>query len=113
MSAPEAPIEGTITSWQPDDSIGRITLATGEEVRFGHSACVGMRPAVGVKVWVVELAPHPLGGRRAKLVNATGTASSDRATDAPRLDEQRKTMRKTIEDGVAKLTAARDALLAK
>jgi len=72
MTAPEAPIRGTITSWQPDDSIGRITLATGEEVRFGHSACVGMRPAVGAEVWVVELAPHPLGGRRAKVVNATG-----------------------------------------
>lgn len=113
MTAPEAPIEGTITSWQPDDSIGRITLATGEEIRFGHSACVGIRPVVGAKVWVLELAPHPLGGRRAKLVNTTGTPSSDRATDARQVEEARRQMRATIEADVAKTRAARDAELAK
>lgn len=114
MSAPEGPVEGTITSWQPDDSIGRITLATGEEVRFGHSACVGIaRPAVGAKVWVLEFAPHPLGGRRAKLVNGTGTLSTDRATSARHAEEQRKQMRAAIEDEVAKLKVARDHALAK
>src|SRR5262245_36969193 len=59
--APELPIKGTITSWTPDDSIGRIRLSSGEEIRFGHSACVGLRPSVGAEVWVVEVAPHPLG----------------------------------------------------
>src|SRR6185437_4145054 len=112
MMSPESPIRGTITSWVPDDSIGRIMLATGEEIRFGHSACVGMRPAVGAEVWVVELAPHPLGGRRAKLVNATGAASTDRATDARRIDEQRKQMRAAIEQEVEKMKRARDVELA-
>lgn len=114
MTVPDVlPIAGTITNWQPDDSIGRITLSTGEEVRFGHSACVGMRPAVGLKVWVMELAPHPLGGRRAKLVNGTGTPSSDRATDARRIEEQRRLMRGAIEEEIAKMKAARDEELAK
>lgn len=111
MTSPELPIRGTITSWQPDDSIGRIKLASGEEVRFGHSACVGMRPAVGAEVWVVELAPHPLGGRRAKLVNATGAVSSDRATDARKVDEQRAQMRVAIEAEIFRMKEERDAAL--
>jgi len=111
MTSPELPIRGTITSWQPDDSIGRIKLASGEEVRFGHSACVGMRPAVGAEVWVVELAPHPLGGRRAKLVNATGAVTADRATDARTADAQRAQMRVAIEAEIFKLREARDAAL--
>ena len=59
-TTPELPVRGTITSWLPDDSIGRIRLSSGEEIRFGHSACVGLRPSIGAEVWVVELAPHPL-----------------------------------------------------
>ncbi len=108
MTSPEPPIKGTITVWQPDDSIGRIKLSTGEEIRFGHSACVNMRPAVGVEVWVVELAPHPLGGRRAKLVNSTGAPSSDRATDARRVEEARKQMRVAIEEEIATMKRQRD-----
>lgn len=103
MTSPELPMRGTITSWQPDDSIGRIKLESGEEVRFGHSACVGMRPAVGAEVWVVELAPHPLGGRRAKVVNSTGAVTSDRATDARKAEEQRAQMRATIEAEILKM----------
>lgn len=113
MTSPDAPIRGKITSWQPDDSIGRITLETGEEVRFGHSACVGMRPVVGAEVWVAELIAHPLGGRRAKVVNATGGPATDRATDARRAEEQRKQMRAAIEEEIAKKKAARDAELGR
>jgi hypothetical protein len=114
MNAPEGPIEGIITSWQPDDSIGRIKLSNGEEVRFGHSACVNIpRPAVGARVWVLELAPHPLGGRRAKVVNATGTPSSDRATDARRIEETRRQMRAAIEEEIGNMKAGRDAELAR
>lgn len=114
MSVPEGPIEGVITSWQPDDSIGRIKLSNGEEVRFGHSACVNIpRPTVGTKVWVLELAPHPLGGRRAKVVNATGTPSTDRATAARSVEEARRQMRATIEEEIGKMKVMRDEELAK
>lgn len=114
MSAPEGPIEGIITSWQPDDSIGRIKLSNGEEVRFGHSACVNIpRPVVGLKVWVLDLAPHPLGGRRAKVVNATGTPSSDRATDARQIEEARRQMRAAIESEIVNMKRMRDDELAR
>lgn len=94
---PEVPVRGTITSWQPDDSIGRIRLETGEEIRFGHSACVGLHPALGAEVWVVELAPHPLGGLRAKVLNATGDATPDRATAALTAHQERELLRPIIE----------------
>ncbi|MBX3208509.1 MAG: hypothetical protein KF764_25985 [Labilithrix sp.] len=93
----ELPVRGTITSWLPDDSIGRIRLASGEEIRFGHSACVGLRPSVGVEVWVVEVAPHPLGGLRAKVLNATGAATPDRATAALEAHEKRESLRPVVE----------------
>lgn len=93
---PSLPIRGTITSWQPDDSIGRITLTSGEEIRFGHSACVGLRPSVGAEVWVVEVAPHPLGGLRAKVLNTTGELTPDRATLALSAHDERERMRPII-----------------
>ena len=96
-SSSEFPVKGTITSWIPDDSIGRIRLSTGEEIRFGHSACVGLRPSVGAEVWVVEVAPHPLGGLRAKVLNATGEATPDRATAALAAHEERERLRPTVE----------------
>ncbi|MBX3262018.1 MAG: hypothetical protein KF782_20205 [Labilithrix sp.] len=93
----ELPVRGTITSWLPDDSIGRIRLPSGEEIRFGHSACVGLRPSVGVEVWVVEVAPHPLGGLRAKVLNATGKATPDRATAALAAHREREALRPVVE----------------
>lgn len=104
------PTRGTITSWQPDDSIGRIRLATGEEIRFGHSACVNVKPALGAEVWVTEVAPHPLGGLRAKVVNATGEVTPDRATAALVAHEEREKRRPAIQAEVdaihAECTAA-------
>jgi hypothetical protein len=96
------PIRGTITSWEPADSIGRIRLNSGEEIRFGHSACVGLRPSLGAEVWVVEVAPHPLGGLRAKVLNATGEATPDRATAALASHEERERLRPLVE---AEITA--------
>jgi hypothetical protein len=93
----ELPLRGTITSWIPDDSIGRIRLASGEEIRFGHSACVGLRPTVGAEVWVVEVAPHPLGGLRAKVLNSTGAVTPDRATAALQAHDEREKLRPAIE----------------
>jgi hypothetical protein len=100
QSTPSLPIRGTITSWQPDDSIGRIKLMSGEEIRFGHSACVGLRPSVGAEVWVVEVAPHPLGGLRAKVLNSTGEATPDRATAALNAHQERERLRPIIEEEV-------------
>jgi hypothetical protein len=99
------PAKGTITSWIPDDSIGRIRLSSGEEIRFGHSACVGLRPSVGVEVWVVEVAPHPLGGLRAKVLNSTGVATPDRATAALNAHQEREKLRPAVEAEVEAIKA--------
>ena len=114
MTTSELPVRGTITSWLPEDSIGRIRLSSGEEIRFGHSACVGLRPAVGAEVWVVEVAPHPLGGLRAKVLNSTGAVMPDRATAALTAHEQREKLRPAVEaevDAIKKECA--DTLAAK
>lgn len=105
MSSPPLPLRGTITSWVPDDSIGRIRLSSGEEIRFGHSACVGLRPSVGAEVWVVEVAPHPLGGLRAKVLNATGEATPDRATSALTAHQKREQQRPIVEAEVEAIKA--------
>jgi hypothetical protein len=102
---PRLPIRGTITSWQPDDSIGRITLESGEEIRFGHSACVDLRPKVGAEVWVIEVAPHPLGGLRAKVLNTTGERTPDRATAALAAHERREKLRPVVEAEVEAIKA--------
>lgn len=110
----EFPVKGTITSWIPDDSIGRIRLSTGEEIRFGHSACVGLRPSVGAEVWVVEVAPHPLGGLRAKVLNSTGAATPDRATAALSAHQEREKLRPAVEAEVEAIKAeSTDVLGAK
>lgn len=103
--SPELPIRGTITNWQPDDSIGRIRLSSGEEIRFGHSACVGLRPALGAEVWVVEVAPHPLGGLRAKVLNATGAVMPDRATAALAAHREREKLRPAVDAEVEAIKA--------
>jgi hypothetical protein len=108
---PALPIKGTITSWQPDDSIGRIRLSSGEEIRFGHSACVGLRPAVGAEVWVVEVAPHPLGGLRAKVLNTTGEVVPDRVTAALSAHQERERLRPAVEAEVEALKAECTRLL--
>jgi hypothetical protein len=109
----ELPARGTITSWLPEDSIGRIRLASGEELRFGHSACVGLRPSVGAEVWVVEVAPHPLGGLRAKVLNSTGAATPDRATAALSAHEERERLRPVVEAEVEAIKKECEAALAQ
>jgi hypothetical protein len=63
------PDEATITQWAPLDGVGRLRLSTGEEVRFGASACP-FPPSVGLVVQVLALSPHPLGGQRATAIGA-------------------------------------------
>jgi hypothetical protein len=60
----------------------------------------------------MELAPHPLGGRRAKLVNSSGTPSSDRATTARAIEDTRKQMRFSLEGEATRLKEERDKELA-
>lgn len=112
-SPPSLPIRGTITSWQPDDSIGRIRLTSGEEIRFGHSACVGLRPSIGAEVWVVEVAPHPLGGLRAKVLNSTGEVTPDRATAALTAHQERERQRPIVEAEVEAIKLECSATLAR
>ena len=106
------PARGTITSWIPDDSIGRIRVASGEEIRFGHSACVNVSPVLGAEVWVMEVVPHPLGGFRAKVVNATGVATVDRATAALTAHDERERLRPMVKEEVAKIEAECEQVLA-
>lgn len=75
--------EGTIRAWSNADSIGRIELDTGEWVRFGGTGCQFV-PAVGLRVKVHGIEPHPLGGQRARSVTLVDDADMDRV-----LDEQR------------------------
>lgn len=56
---------GTIKSYSVYDSVGRIVLDDGRELRFGATALRNMVAAVGLRVRVASTAPHPLGGLRA------------------------------------------------
>ena len=69
------PVEATVTQWAPLDGVGRLKLITGEEVRFGASACP-FPPSVGLLVEVLSLAPHPLGGQRATAIGLRADADA-------------------------------------
>jgi hypothetical protein len=73
-------VNGTITDWSAFDSIGRIRLDTGEEVRFGGTAC-RFAPVMGLAVRVLKLEPHRLGGQRAVAVELASPGDADSALD--------------------------------
>ena len=75
------PIEATVTQWAAGDGVGRLKLSTGEDVRFGASACP-FPPTVGLVVQVLALGPHPLGGRRATAIELPAGANVDALFDA-------------------------------
>lgn len=62
------PESGTIESYEVADNLGEIRLASGAILRFGKTACKDFEPAIGVKVHVVAVGPHPRGGQRAESV---------------------------------------------
>src|SRR5262245_23728897 len=62
MSYPQL---GTISSYSLADSVGRLVLDDGTELRFGATALHGVVPASGTRVRVGRAEPHPLGGLRA------------------------------------------------
>ena len=90
-------VKGTIRAWSNADSVGRIELATGELVRFGGTGCKFV-PAVGLRVEVHGVEPHPLGGHRTRKVTLADEADLDRV-----LDEQRPLL------GTSNTKAALDA----
>jgi hypothetical protein len=65
---------GTISAYDEADRVGRIRLETGEQIKFGGSACHGLEPEKGLSVLVAGIEPHPLGGRRAVEVWPAGSA---------------------------------------
>ncbi len=74
---------GTIISWNEGDAVGRVRLDDAEEVRFGMTAARGGRPALGLRVEVHQLQPHPLGGRKAvdlELLDEPAVAVTPQAT---------------------------------
>jgi hypothetical protein len=62
------PESGTIESYDVADNLGEIRLTNGAILRFGKTACKDFEPAIGVKVQVVAVGPHPRGGQRAESV---------------------------------------------
>ncbi len=59
---------GLITQWRPMDAIGRIRLDNGVEIKFGKTSAKHFMPREGLRVKVCDLAPHPLGGDRATVI---------------------------------------------
>ncbi len=65
MQELDPPLSAIVTSFDALDRVGRLLLDTGEELRFGESACDRAIPSVGARVFVTVVAPHLLGGHRA------------------------------------------------
>jgi len=61
----KVPQSGEIVSYSLPDSVGRIRLGDGSEVRFGASALGGLVPVLGMRVIVRSVVEHPLGGFKA------------------------------------------------
>lgn len=68
---------GRIVTFAVGDGVGQIRLDGGETLRFGARVCKGFVPAVGMRVVVTELGPHPLGGTRALAVELAPDARAE------------------------------------
>lgn len=86
LDPPEA---ATITAYDERDCVGRLRLESGEEFRFGASACKGFRPSLGAQVFVTAVSPHPLGGRKAVTVRPTPTTEAAVRAEADSLAAER------------------------
>lgn len=65
MSAPTSPAvpqDATIAHLVVADGVGTLSLVDGSTLRFGASVCRGFSPAVGLRVRVTAIKPHPLHG---------------------------------------------------
>lgn len=61
------PARATIATYVVVDAVGMLQLATGEQIRFGRSACKGFEPVVGAAV-IVEEAISDARGWKAKTI---------------------------------------------
>jgi hypothetical protein len=116
----DPPYAATVVAYDNVDRVGRLLLSSGEEMRFGATACKDFDPALGAKVFVTTVAPHPLGGRKAVAVRATAMteaatraeANALRAEQAAQADHERnvrreKALEATTHDAiVARIKAA-------
>ena len=108
MNIPQA---GEIVSYSLADAVGRIRLEDGSELRFGASSLRGLVPAIGLRVLVTRVAPHPLGGlkvaeiARAELDDAEYQAKVKAFENAaaaqiealrPRLEEDHRVMAASV-----------------
>ena len=73
----EVPWRATITTFSEADQVGRLRVASGEDLRFGRSACQGFIPVVGMEVFVTVVGDHPLGGRKALKVRPKSITEQD------------------------------------
>lgn len=84
QSAPSAPLpaRGTVASYRVTDAVGVLELESGEQVRFGRSACRDFEPVVGVRVILREGADGPVGWRaQAVDLDPTDTTYDARLAD--------------------------------
>lgn len=73
------PCNARVVAFERADGVGLLELDTGEQVRFGVSACIGFTPDVGISCWLVEAQESPTGlGVRAKVVNLSGAVEPSR-----------------------------------
>ena len=68
---------GRIVAFSIADGIGQIRLDGGETLRFGARVCRGFVPAIGMRVVVTDVGPHPLGGVRATGVELAPDARAE------------------------------------
>lgn len=59
---------GVIASYNVADNVGSVRLDSGEQLRFGRSACQAFEPAEGVRVLVQATQPSSLGGERVQVM---------------------------------------------
>jgi len=79
----DLPLRARIISFSFADALGVLRAESGEELRFGASACIGFDPEAGRECWVVAVEDDPATGEpRARVVNLSGRKEPDRLTQA-------------------------------
>jgi hypothetical protein len=86
----DAPLEAIVTAFSRADRIGRLRVEqSGEELKFGASACRDFEPTVGERVFVTAVGAHPLGGRKAVSVRCEAITEKDARERAEAQEEDR------------------------
>lgn len=105
------PQTGEIVSYSLSDAVGRIRLEDGTELRFGATSLHGIAPAIGLRVIVTRVVPHPLGGLKAtdlssaerddaaykaKVAEFENAAAAEIEALRPRLEEDHRVMAASV-----------------